>query len=263
MCVVAYYFSPKFATVLLNKISSSFLGANAPEEKVRIFSKEELATFKGENTNEVYLALVGHVFDVSKGKKHYGRGGGYSFFAGVDGSKAFVTGKFVEEDLTDDISELTTSEILSLENWKAFYEKDYKYIGKVEGAFFDKKGQELPMMELYRKKLRTALLEKNVIENDKKLFPPCNSEWSQGNGGRVWCSTRSGGVARDWSGVPRLYYSAGSTQPRCACVRTTGPPSHDLLSKTHNDQGDLDNPNLNVYPNCDALSESCPLPDSA
>jgi Cytochrome b5-like Heme/Steroid binding domain len=36
------------------------------------------------------------VFDVTRGRKHYGPGGGYSFFAGRDGSAAFVSGAFNE-----------------------------------------------------------------------------------------------------------------------------------------------------------------------
>ncbi|XP_055883380.1 neuferricin-like [Biomphalaria glabrata] len=260
VAVAAYFFGPK----CVKKFFQSALGQNETVDNVhiRIFTKDNLALYKGDNNGDVYLALAGYVFDVTKGRKHYGPGGGYEFFAGIDGSKAYVTGQFDKDGLTDDISELSPAEVLGLENWKAFYEKDYKLIGKVEGAFFDKDGKELPMMQLYKKKLKQALLEKDLIENDKKLFPPCNSEWSQNSGGRVWCSTRSGGVARDWVGVPRMFYSAGSSQPRCACIRTTGPPSHDPESTNHKNRGDLDNPNLNRYANCEEMSESCPLPQN-
>ncbi|CAL1539005.1 unnamed protein product [Lymnaea stagnalis] len=263
VCICAYLYNPKFARDLVKKVFTiSHYHEEAPNtNQYKIFTKDELATFKGENNGKVYLGIVGHVFDVTKGRKHYGPGGGYEFFAGVDASKAYVTGNFDKEGLTDDISDLKPSEILALQNWKSFYEKDYKLVGKVEGAFFDKIGRALPLMELYKKQLKKALLEKDLIENDKQLFPPCNSEWSQANGGRIWCTTRSGGIVRDWIGVPRMYYSAGSPQPRCACVRTTGPPSHDLRSTNHKDRGDLDNPNLSLYPNCDDMSESCPLPE--
>ncbi|KAI5652352.1 hypothetical protein M9H77_29539 [Catharanthus roseus] len=36
------------------------------------------------------------VFDVSKGKSHYGAGGGYNHFAGRDASLAFVSGNFTD-----------------------------------------------------------------------------------------------------------------------------------------------------------------------
>ncbi len=38
------------------------------------------------------LAILGQVFDVTKGRKHYGKDGGYAFFAGKDAARAFVTG---------------------------------------------------------------------------------------------------------------------------------------------------------------------------
>ena len=48
----------------------------------RIFTKEELSQFTGANDGEVYLAILGNVYDVTKGRKHYGVGGGYHFFSG-------------------------------------------------------------------------------------------------------------------------------------------------------------------------------------
>lgn len=269
ICIAAYFISPSSVSSILksvfdlfehSKSASSTSTSTSTPGKVKVFSKEELAKFKGDNGETIYLALVGKVYDVSRGRKHYGPGGGYEFFAGKDGSKAYVTGQFNSEGLVDDISELTPAEILALNDWSSFYEKDYIFVGKVEGAFYDKNGAELPMMDTYRKKLKIAMQEKEMVENDNRLFPPCNSEWSQANGGRVWCTTRSGGIARDWVGVPRMYYVAGSSKPRCACVRTMGPPSHDPENMQHKNRGDLDNPNLSIYPQCDELSESCPMP---
>ena len=49
----------------------------------RIFTKEELKQYDGSDEKKpVYLALLGSVFDVTRGKRHYGKGGGYSFFSG-------------------------------------------------------------------------------------------------------------------------------------------------------------------------------------
>ena len=48
----------------------------------RMFTKEELSKFTGADERDVYLAILGDVFDVTKGRKHYGVGGGYHFFAG-------------------------------------------------------------------------------------------------------------------------------------------------------------------------------------
>jgi hypothetical protein len=52
-------------------------------EPTRVFTKEELAKYKGENGGDVYLAIMGRVFDVTRGRDFYGPGGGYSFFSGI------------------------------------------------------------------------------------------------------------------------------------------------------------------------------------
>lgn len=57
---------------------------------LRIFSKEELAEYKGQNGGDIYLALMGKVFDVSGGRDFYGPGGGYSFFSGTTFIRLYV-----------------------------------------------------------------------------------------------------------------------------------------------------------------------------
>lgn len=51
----------------------------------------------------------------------------------------------------------------------------------------------------------------------------------------------SGGIQRDWVGVPRLLYEVETGKTRCACVK----------------QEMLDDPNLKVYPNCEKDADSC------
>ena len=269
VCIISLLVNIEFTsqiirTSLLPKVLALLPSSqiNRESDGLKVLSQQELSKYKGHDGGLIYLAVVGHVFDVTRGKKHYGPGGGYEFFSGIDGSKGYVTGQFDKDGLIDDISDFSSSQILSLEQWRTFYEKDYKLIGLVEGAFFDKNGKELEPMAEYKRKLLLAEQEKSLLEKDRKLFPPCNSEWNQANGGRVWCSTLSGGISRSWAGVPRMYYTAGNSKPRCACVRTIGPPSHDLKRVKHNNNGDLDNPNLSVYPQCSPLSESCPLIDN-
>ena len=77
----------------------------------------------------IYLAVLGRVFDVTKGADYYGPGaGGYSGFAGRDGSRAFVTGKFDDEGLVDDVADLTDDQLFSIFDWLDFYLKEEKYI---------------------------------------------------------------------------------------------------------------------------------------
>ena len=79
----------------------------------------------------------------------------------------------------------------------------------------------------------------------KAKYPMCNVDYKPSEGSRVWCSKASGGVQRDWVGVPRSLHSADSSKIRCACVPA--------------DQ--LDDPMLRPYPNCEPDAESCKLSD--
>jgi len=72
-----------------------------------LITPDELKRYDGSDGSPgLYIALLGQVFDVSKGKDHYGPGGGYSFFAAKDGSRAFITGEFNEAGLIDDVTGL-------------------------------------------------------------------------------------------------------------------------------------------------------------
>ena len=64
-------------------------GGGKPNKKRRkVFTAEELKVYDGRTKGKgPYLALLGQVFDVSKGAQHYGPGGGYAFFSGKDASR--------------------------------------------------------------------------------------------------------------------------------------------------------------------------------
>ena len=226
-------------------------------QRDRLLTKEELAQYTGENEGPVYLGILGSVYDVTRGKKHYGPGGGYSFFSGRDGSRAFVTGDFTDKGLTDDVSGFTNAEVLSLEEWKRFYSKDYTYVGKLVGNFYDSHGKPTAAQTHYQKALEKALAAKKAEDAMMQVFPPCNSQWSQGGHTRVWCTNRSGGIQRDWVGVPRRYFQPGKDKPQCVCVRNSGPPYDAEDNASHNNQGDLGNPNLKLYDGCDVNADSC------
>ncbi|CAA2961786.1 membrane-associated progesterone-binding 4 [Olea europaea subsp. europaea] len=54
---------------------------NQPQGK--LFTAEELAPYNGTDPQlPILLGILGSVFDVTKGKSHYGAGGGYNHFAG-------------------------------------------------------------------------------------------------------------------------------------------------------------------------------------
>ncbi|TNN64735.1 Neuferricin [Liparis tanakae] len=58
----------------------------------RLLSRRELSLYDGEEgSSGLYLAILGHVFDVLKGHKHYGPGGAYHFMTGL------LIGRFYSE----------------------------------------------------------------------------------------------------------------------------------------------------------------------
>lgn len=63
--------------------SVKFGNESTQGSSVRLLSRRELSSYDGEEGSKgLYLAILGQVFDVHKGYKHYGRGGAYHFMAG-------------------------------------------------------------------------------------------------------------------------------------------------------------------------------------
>nr|CAG4644153.1 EOG090X0A5G [Lepidurus arcticus] len=225
-------------------------------ESERILSLGEISQLNGQDeSTPIYLALLGRVFDVSKGRQYYGPGEGYHIFAGKDASRAFVTGDFTPTGLIDDVLDLDDQDFGGLAEWLRFYHNDYTYIGKLSGRYFDGKGKLTEYGEKVEEKIKRAALAKEAQEAEAQVYPPCNSEWSQANGGRVWCSKSSGAIERDWEGVPRIYRPPGANAPRCVCVRSSGSPTSNSLPGT--DEGDVRDPHLKEYPNCSPTAVSC------
>ncbi|KAM6970521.1 neuferricin [Aplochiton taeniatus] len=237
-----------FVAILVIPHDLSFLSRNgfATVPAVKLISKDELSLYDGEdNSKGLHLAILGQVFDVEKGRKHYGPGGGYHSFAGKDASLSFVTGDFSDIGLIDDVSSLAPSQVVALYDWLAFYQKDYKPVGRLVGHFYTVSGQPTEALQQVESALTEGLRLKALAKAEREQFPACNSEWSGARGGRVWCSTQSGGVNRNWTGVPRKLFTPGSSSHRCVCVENS--------SKA-------ENPNLKEYEDCAKNAESCPVP---
>lgn len=124
----------------------------------RMLTEDELSLYNGEpNSKGLYLAILGQVFDVERGRKHYGPGGSYHFFtgkfdkrvlyvmtlksllcafhrllcvcSGKDASRAFITGDFTDTGLSNDVSDFSEPQIVALYDWLSFYQKDYTAVG--------------------------------------------------------------------------------------------------------------------------------------
>ncbi|KAJ9081442.1 hypothetical protein DSO57_1014738 [Entomophthora muscae] len=95
--------------------------------KQRIFTEEELALYDGSDlTLPIYIAINGEVYDVSKGATYYGKGGGYSFFAGKDAARAYVTGCF-KTHLTHDLRGFDDIDMEQVTGWMDFYRDHETY----------------------------------------------------------------------------------------------------------------------------------------
>lgn len=68
----------------LNIVDAIYLGLNnnnASGKEQRMFTASELKLYTNLE-NGLYLSILGQVFDVTKGEKHYGPGGNYHAFTG-------------------------------------------------------------------------------------------------------------------------------------------------------------------------------------
>lgn len=230
-------FVPLFSFFFL-KFSPFNLNPFPPSQK--LFTVQELALYNGTDAAlPILLAILGSVFDVTKGKSHYGSGGGYNHFAGRDASRAFVSGNFSGDGLTDSLRGLSSTEVKSVVDWRDFYVRTYIPVGKLVGLYYNSKGSPTKYLKgVEAKAARGAqLMEKQKVEEAK--VPSCNSRWSQEDGSEVWCE----------NGYPRLVQRpleialTGKMSKRCACFK----------------KDELDGPGLEVYEGCEYFSNLCRL----
>ncbi|OVA10908.1 Cytochrome b5-like heme/steroid binding domain [Macleaya cordata] len=206
----------------------------------KLWNTEELAMYNGTDDGfPILLGILGSVFDVTKGRSHYGPGGDYHHFAGRDASRAFVSGNFTGDGLTDSLHGLSSTEMKSVLDWRGFYFRSYTFVGKLVGRYYDSQGNPTKYLKgVEAKAARGAqLLEKQKKEEAK--LPDCNSRWSQQEGGEVWCDT----------GYPRLVQRpleiaiTGKMSRRCACFK----------------EEELGQAGLELYEGCESLSKVCPV----
>lgn len=180
--VAVLFFSNQKA---INQVSTP----SSSSKKGIIMSATELAKHDGSDPNiPVYIVILGRIYDVEKGRRHYGKGSGYNVFAGRDSTPSFVTGMFSREKATDDVSGLSPEEMLGIKDWMDFYRKDYTYVGKVIGRYYDENGKPTDALKQAKALIKEGKRLKDIQKGEDKKFPPCNSKWSQTEGAEVWCS---------------------------------------------------------------------------
>ncbi|KAK7597684.1 hypothetical protein V9T40_009909 [Parthenolecanium corni] len=240
------YFPFLNTTTYLDLIKHVAIPKFKSDSDENLFTVDELKTYNGENSNLLYISILGQVFDVSKASSYYGVNQVYHGFTGRDASRAFVSGDFSELGLTDDVLDLPLQDLPHLTDWLKMYQSKYKYKGKLIGRFFDENGYPTEYNKEFQKRLLQAEKEKQLENADKELFPPCNVEWTADKGSRVWCTKKSGGIDRDWIGVPRKLFVPGSQTYRCACINISPQNSKYAMDTKFSE-----------YDGCDSNSHSC------
>ncbi|KAJ8722533.1 hypothetical protein PYW07_003713 [Mythimna separata] len=226
----------------LKSYYESFINEVA-EDKPGIFTTSKLAQFDGVKQSNLYLAVLGKVFDVKEGKRHYEKGAPYHYFIGKDGSRALVTGDFTDEsNEKDHVMDLSCNDLLSLLQWRNTIKEKYPEVGTLIGRFYDENGQETAYMKEFYGKIKQCEIEKENSKKEDQKYPSCNIAWSVEEGTKVWCTKSSGGVKRSWAGVPRQLFTPGLERPRCVCLN----------------EGDKDSAGLiKEYDNCPKSSSEC------
>lgn len=124
-------------TILVYKIVKS---KKKPEIEVmkalpklrRDFTLHELKQYEGTGPDgRILVAINGHVYDCTRGTRFYGPGGPYNAFAGHDASRGLATFSLSVTDEYDDLSDLNTTEMNSVNEWEGQFKERYDYVGKL------------------------------------------------------------------------------------------------------------------------------------
>lgn len=123
---------------------------------VRVVTGEELESKTGGNGSEIWLSLLGEVYDVTAGEEFYGQGKSYGVFAGKDCSLCYVSGVFTADEASKHTDEISDAMLPGVLDWVSFYgtHKSYKFIGYlIDPRFYDDKGEPTSNLVSLRKRI--------------------------------------------------------------------------------------------------------------
>jgi predicted heme/steroid binding protein len=106
-----------------------------------VYTREELYEFGNGDSETLLLSIFGRIYDVTSGRKFYGKGAKYHILAGRDATRALATACLKEECLgpitssdhqvNNQVFELDEKSIKEGKKWLAFFEThdSYKHVG--------------------------------------------------------------------------------------------------------------------------------------
>ena len=132
------------------------VNGGTPSEAIRAVAREELESKTGENGSEIWLSVLGEVYDVTAGKSFYGKGKSYGVFAATDCTVCYVSGIFTADEAAKQTDEISDAMIPGVLEWVSFYgtHESYKFIGYlVDPRFYDDKGDPTANLVGFRKRI--------------------------------------------------------------------------------------------------------------
>lgn len=101
------------------------------------FTPRELWKYNGHDSEEIFIAVKGIVYDCTSARNFYGPLGAYSNFAGHDASRGLAKNSFDIDmfksynEPIDDLQDLTDMEREALDEWEKTYKNKYPVVGKL------------------------------------------------------------------------------------------------------------------------------------
>lgn len=139
--VILYFIKDLFTDISTSNPLES--NSNEPSAVEGKFTPKTLAKYNGSDHPKIFMGVRGRVFDVTQGASFYGPGGPYENFAGRDASRGLAKNTFELEVITplddpiDDLKNLTSDEVESLDNWEEHFENKYKVVGTLHNVVED------------------------------------------------------------------------------------------------------------------------------
>ena len=107
------------------------VGHIVQEPEHRDYTLEDLLD-DGKDSKPILFAIDGHILHVTKGWDFYGPGGGYSFLAGRDASRALALMSLEPASVDDPrVDDLTDEQRDTLQQWVDKLSQKYQIIGRL------------------------------------------------------------------------------------------------------------------------------------